>query len=162
MSNTEYPKMLYTGDKEQYSCRAVQDADEEQQYRENGLVDYADLDEPTLKDTSSAQGGGASEGTPQGFITTEQFDAVAERLAAAEVEIKRLHEVVAQPAASVERTHMLDIKTGEPLSLEQGDEVMNRIDYNELTIPQLQAALDEKGVKYLARDSKETLINLLG
>lgn len=162
MSNTEYPKMLYTGDKKDYSCRAVQDANEEQQYRENGLVDYADLDEPTLKDTGSAQGSGAGEGKPQGFITTEQFDAVAERLAAAEAKIKRLHEAMVQPDASVERTHMLDLKTGNPMSLEQGDEVMSRINYSSLTSDQLRALLDEKGIAYLARDNKETLLKLLG
>lgn len=137
MSNTEYPKMLYTGDKESYSCRAVQDSDEEQQCRENGLVDYADLDEPkpTVEPSETADSS-----TPQGFITAEQFDAVAERLAAAEAEIERLKQAA---------TNTISVD----------DE---SVDYSELTIPQLQAALDEKGITYLARDNKETLINLLG
>lgn len=137
MSNTEYPKMLYTGDKENYSCRAVQDADEERQYRENGLVDYADLDEPK---PAAEPDETADISTPQGFITTEQFDAVAERLAAAEAEIERLKQT-ATNAISVD------------------DE---SVDYTSLTSDQLRALLDEKGITYLARDNKETLINLLG
>lgn len=136
MSNTEYPKMLYTGDKENYSCRAVQDADEERQYRENGLVDYADLDEPK---PAAEPDETADISTPQGFITTEQFDAVAERLAAAEAEIERLKQT-ATNAISV------------------NDE---SVDYTSLTSDQLRALLDEKGITYLARDNKETLINLL-
>ena len=39
----EYPKMLYSGDKESYSSRIVHTAEEEQQFREIGLMDYADL-----------------------------------------------------------------------------------------------------------------------
>lgn len=144
MSNTEYPKMLYTGDKVNYSCRAVQDADEEQQYRENGLVDYADLDEPAPKNTGAAQGGGVGGEEPQGFITTEQFDAVAERLAAAETEIERLKQAATNGVSA-------DL-----------DEPVDFIDYTSLTSDQLRALLDEKGITYLARDNKETLINLLG
>ena len=34
-------------------------------------------------------------------------------------------------------------------------------DYNALTADQLRSLLDEKGVKYLARDDKPTLIGLL-
>lgn len=142
MSNTEYPKMLYSGDKENYSCRAVQDADEEEKFREIGLVDYADLDEPQPVNIGHADEGDEA---PQGFIATEQFDALAERLANAEAEIERLK----QESALESTSQASDIQ---PQST----------DYNELTIPQLQTLLDEKDIKYLARDSKETLINLLG
>lgn len=143
----EYPKMLYTGNKEQYSCRAVQDADEEQQCRENGLVDYADLDEPKPTVESSES---VDSSTPQGFITTEQFDAVAERLAAAEVEIERLKSATPEPFFP-------------EMKYADGSGVTTKPDdYSGFTIPELQAELDAKGIKYLARDNKETLINLLG
>lgn len=80
----EYPKMLYVGDSEQYSCRAVQDSEEEQQYRDMGFMDYVDLPnpEPEVEEVAAGE-------TPQGFVTTEH-DAVAERLAAAESKIERL------------------------------------------------------------------------
>lgn len=136
----EYPKMLYTGDQEQYSGRIVHDEDEETQLRKAGLVDYADLPEPEPKIEEVEPGE-----IPQGFVTTEQFDAVAERLAVAEAEIKRLHEVVAQPSA-----------------IQAGDVIQPQsVDYSTLTSDQLRALLDEKGIAYLARDNKETLINLL-
>ena len=77
--------MLYSGDKESYSSRIVHTAEEEAQFREIGLMDYADLPEPEPKVEEVVP----SE-SPQGFVTTEQFDAVAERLAAAESEIERL------------------------------------------------------------------------
>ena len=141
MSNTEYPKMLYTGDKVNYSCRAVQDADEEQQYRENGLVDYADLDEPkpAVEPTETADNS-----APQGFVTAEQFDAVAEQLTEMKAEIERLKQ-----AATIEMSG-------------DSDETTDHVDYSSLTCDQLRALLDEKGITYLARDNKDTLINLLG
>ena len=143
MSNTEYPKMLYTGDKEQYSCRAVQDADEEQQYRENGLVDYADLDEPKAEEVPPPI-------DPSSSVSYEQFDAVVQRLATAESEIERLKSATPEPFFP-------------EMKYADGSGVTTNPDkYSDYTIPQLQAALDEKGVKYLARDNKETLINLLG
>ena len=137
----QYPKMLYTGDKEQYSCRTVQDADEEQQFRENGLVDYADLDEPkpAVEPTETADNS-----VPQGFVTAEQFDAVAEQLTEMKAEIERLKQ-----AATIEMSG-------------DSDETTDHVDYSSLKSDQLRALLDEKGIAYLARDSKDALINLLG
>ncbi|WP_180072207.1 HeH/LEM domain-containing protein [Acinetobacter sp. YH12200] len=130
MSNTEYPKMLYSGDKEGYSSRIIHSAEEEQQFREIGLQDYADLPDPEPKIEELAPGE-----APTGFVTTEQFDAVAERLAAAESEIERLKQATANEMSS---------------------------DYNSMTADQLRALLDEKGIEYKARDSKAELIALLG
>ena len=139
--NQEYPKMLYTGDKVNYSCHAVQDADEEQQYRENGLVDYAELDEPkpAVEPTETADNS-----VPQGFVTAEQFDAVAEQLTEMKAEIERLKQ-----AATIEMSG-------------DSDETTDPVDYSSLKLDQLRALLDEKGIAYLARDSKDALINLLG
>ncbi len=135
--------MLYSGDKESYSSRIVHTAEEEQQFREIGLQDYADLPEPEPKIEENAL-----DETPQGFVTTEQFDAVAERLAAAEQEIKRL-------------------KNPEPFKPEMkyasgGSTAPQAIDYSAMSNDQLRALLDEKGIEYLARDSKAELIARLG
>lgn len=143
MQNTEYPKMLYSGDKESYSSRIIHSAEEEAQFREIGLIDYADLPEPEPKIEESAP----SE-APQGFVTTEQFDLVAERLAAAEQEIERL-------------------KNPEPFEPEMkyassGSTAPQTIDYNAMSNEQLRAVLDGKGIKYLARDSKAELLAYLG
>ena len=127
----EYPKMLYSPDsnKVNHSGRIVHSAEEEAQFRERGFVDYADLPEFVTKPEETA------DEAPTGFVTTEQFDAVAERLANAEAEIERLKGGAVEPQV---------------------------VDYSTLTSDQLRALLDEKGITYLARDNKETLINLLG
>ena len=152
MTNTEYPKMLYVGDSEQYSCRAVQDSEEEQQYRDMGFIDYVDLPnpEPEVEEVATGE-------TPQGFVTTEQFDAVAERLANAEQEIAQLKNA-AQQAAFVPEMQYASGGAGDASG---GAVEANAVDYSNFTIPELQAELDAKGIKYLARDSKDTLIKLL-
>lgn len=151
---SEYPKMLYSGDTVNYSCRVVHTSEEEAQFREIGLVDYADLPEPEPKVEETVP----SE-APQGFVTTEQFDAVAERLAAAEQEVERLK----NPEPFVPEMKYAD-GTGaseggstdpEPQATTQA------VDYNSLTTPQLQKLLEEKGIAYKARDLKPELIELL-
>lgn len=125
--NQEYPKMLYVGDKESYSSRIIHTAEEEQQFREIGLMDYADLPDPEPKVEEVVP----SE-TPQGFVTTEQFDAVAERLAAAESEIERL---------------------------KQGS--TKTVDYNTLNKEELQALITEQGKTFKANNTKAELIAIL-
>ncbi|QTD62696.1 hypothetical protein [Acinetobacter towneri] len=125
MSNTEYPKMLYSGDKESYSSRIVHTAEEEQQFRGIGLMDYADLPDPEPKVEAPSE-------APQGFVTTEQFDAVAERLAAAESEIERLKQG--------------GIKT---------------VDYSTYTKEELQALITEQGKTFKSSDTKAELIAIL-
>lgn len=124
---SEYPKMLYSGDKESYSSRIIHTAEEEQQFRDIGLTDYADLPEPEPKVEEVA----TSE-TPTGFVTTEQFDAVAERLAAAETEIERL---------------------------KQGS--TKTVDYSTFTKEELQALITEQGKTFKSSDTKAELIAIL-
>lgn len=130
MSNTEYPKMLYSGDKESYSSRIIHTAEEEQRFREIGLIDYADLPEPEPKIEEVAP----SE-APQGFVTTEQFDVVAERLAAAESEIERLK----QSAGDLPKT----------------------THYSDMTVKQLQDEIKKAGKTFKSSDTKAELIAIL-
>src|SRR5690606_4431152 len=117
---SEYPKMLYSGDKESYSSRIIHTAEEEQQFRDIGLIDYADLPEPEpIPDPHDPSKEGEA---PQGFVTTEQFDAVAERLAAAEAEIAELKQA------------------GAPVANDSGPS----IGYNALSKEQLQALITER------------------
>ena len=119
--------MLYSGDKESYSTRIIHTAEEEQQFREIGLKDYADLPEPEPKVEEVAP-----DEAPQGFVTTEQFDAVAERLAAAESEIERL---------------------------KQGS--TKAVDYSTFTKEELQALITEQGKTFKSSDTKAELIAIL-
>lgn len=133
----EYPKMLYTGNKVEWSCRAVQTAEDEVQAREVGLVDYNDLPEQVIEEVETEAA------DPVGFVTTEQFDAVAERLASAEAEIERLKQSNISEVGQV-----------------VGD-TAPKIDYSTLTTAQLQEALAEKGIEFKVRDSKAELLALL-
>lgn len=135
--NQEYPKMLYSGDKVSYSSRIIHSAEEEHQFREIGLVDYADLPEPAPKVEETEK-----DETPVGFVTTEQFDAVAERLAAAEQEIERLK----QTNASAPNDDAVDTKA---------------MDYNTFTKEELQAPIAEQGKTFKANDTKAELIAIL-
>lgn len=135
---SEYPKMLYSGDKESYSSRIIHTAEEEQQFREIGLQDYADLPDPEPKTEELATGE-----TPQGFVTTEQFDAVAERLAAAETEIERLKQA------------------GAPTT-NDGVVNTNAMDYSNLSRDELRALIVEQGKSYKQNDTISQLIAILG
>lgn len=123
--------MLYSGDKESYSSRIIHTAEEEAQFREIGLTDYADLPEPEpkIEEVTPSE-------APQGFVTAEQFDAVAERLAAAETEIKRLAQVSA----------------GDPPP---------PIHYSDMTVKQLQDEVKKVGKTFKANDTKAELIAIL-
>lgn len=123
--------MLYTGDKESYSSRIIHTAEEEAQFREIGLIDYVDLPEPEPKVEEVAP-----DEAPQGFVTTEQFDAVAERLAVAESEIKRL----------------IQVSAGDPPP---------PVDYSAFTKEELQALITEQGKTFKSSDTKAKLIAIL-
>lgn len=129
--NQEYPKMLYSGDKESYSSRIIHTVEEEAQFREIGLMDYVDLPdpEPKVEEVTPSE-------APQGFVTTEQFDAVAERLVAAEAEIEQLK----QSAVG---------------------EMANTVNYNAYTKEELQALITEQGKTFKSSDTKAELIAIL-
>lgn len=151
--NQDYPKTLYSGNTKDYSCRVVHTPEEEAQFREIGLVDYADLPEFVAEQEI------AQNDTPTGFVTIEQFDAIAERLAAAEEEIERLKnpEPFVPEMKYADGTGVSEGATTNP----EPQITTQAVDYNSLTTPQLQKLLDEKGIAYLKRDDKATLIGLL-
>lgn len=130
--------MLYSGDKESYSSRIVHTAEEEQQFRDIGLIDYADLPDPEPEVEEVVTGE-----TPQGFVTTEQFDAVAERLAAAESEIERLKQI----NAPVPNDGAVDTKA---------------VDYTGLGRDELRAMIVGQGKTYKQNDTIPQLIAILG
>lgn len=135
--------MLYSGDKKSYSSRIVHTPEEEAQFREIGLIDYADLPESEQKTEDIAY-----IEVPQGFVTIEQFDAVVERLVEAEQQIERLkNPELSEPEMKYASD---DLTTPQP------------VDYSAMSNEQLRAVLDEKGIKYLARDSKAELLAYLG
>lgn len=138
MSN--YPKMLYSGDKESYSSRIVHDEEDEAKFRDIGLVDFVDLPEPQPEET----------GTPIELsgISEEDFNKVVQERDAA---------LAILNSVSAMKERIAEI---------QGDAtpvgtVRYAVDYNSMTSEELRDLLEEKGIEFKIRDSKATLIKLL-
>ena len=131
MSN--YPKMLYKGDQKNFEDSIVHDDIEEQVLRDSGWVGYIDLPEPELK-----IGEVAPSEAPQGFVTTEQFDALGE-------ENTKLKEELVE-------------------ALKENQELRKQIRFKELEdkpADELKAILDKAEVKYKANAGKPELAQLV-
>ena len=140
MSN--YPKMLYKGNQEKYQTAIADDEDHESGLIEQGWCEYGELPEweqgvlnphDATKDNSNP------------------FAELEEQLATSQGEFIAFQNDVAAMKARIAEL--------EPISV-LGN-VLNPNNYNDLTLEQLQAELDAKGIKYLKRDSKAALIELL-
>ena len=166
MKMSEFPKMLYIGTTQSHKHEIAQNAEHEAELCELGFVDFADLESEQAQLSSDTTGGASSEDFKNAFVPAEQFDAVSEQLVQKELQLN-----VAQTErdhfkaenddlkAQVHQLNQLidsfqpEQKTAEPVTVET--------DYNSLTTPALQKLLDEKGIAYLKRDDKATLIGLL-
>ncbi len=125
--------MLSKGDQKNFEDSTVHDDIEEQVLRDSGWVDYIDLPEPELKIEEVAP----SE-APQGFVTTEQFDALGEE------NIKLKEELVE--------------------ALKENQELRKQIRLKELQdkpADELKAILDKAEVKYKANAGKPELARLV-
>ena len=130
---SQYPKMLYKGDQKNFENSTVHDGIEEQVLRDSGWVDYIDLPEPELKIEEVAP----SE-APQGFVNTEQFDALGE-------ENTKLKEELVE-------------------ALKENQKLRKQIRFKQvedMPADELRKLLDERKVEYGARDGKPALINLV-
>ena len=174
----QYPKMLYKGDQENYQTVIADDEDHESELVEQGWCEYGELPETI------------SEPNPEGviensLIPTEQFDALASKVAELEEENAQLKEVIEK--GSTENKGLQD-QVGELQDLVQKafvesvdfqdqiavlkSSIQNPegtafnpepkvISLNDLTLAQLQEMAKSKGIEFKVRDSKGTLIELL-
>jgi hypothetical protein len=142
----QYPKMLYSGDKESYSSRTVHDEKEEAKCREIGLTDYADLPEPEPKIEEVA--GGDLEGSTS---LSEKITWLEDQLATSQGEFIAFQNNVGAMKARIAELHG-DIYVGtskEP------------IDYSTWTSEQLREEITKQGKTFKTRDSKAELIAIL-
>lgn len=135
----QYPKMLYKGNKEKYQTVIANDEDHESELVEQGWREYGELPE-----------------WEQGMLNphdatkdnSNPFAELEEQLATSQGEFIAFQNDVAAMKARI-------------AELEPDYDASKSIDHNTLNLEQLQALLDEKEIKYLKRDSKATLLELL-
>lgn len=154
MSN--YPKMLYKGNQDKYQTEIANDEDHESELVEQGWCEYGELPERNQSVESSSVG---QNSIPDGtLIPVEQFDTLAEKLAFTEDQLATSQgEFIAfQNDVGAMKARIAEL---EPISALGS--VLNPNNQSDLTLEQLQAELDAKGIKYLKRDSKATLLELL-
>lgn len=170
----EFPKMLYIGSTQSHKPEIAKNQDHEDELRELGFVDFADLESEQAQLSSGTLGSASSEDFKDAFVSIEQFDAVSEELVQKELQLN-----VAQTERDQLKAENDDLKGQLSKALEENQQLQQVIDsyqpqqndiepvetksydFNSLTTPQLQKLLDEKGIAYLKRDDKATLIGLL-
>ena len=134
----QYPKMLYKGNQEKYQTVIADNEDREAELVADGWVNYGELPETISKPNPE----GIIENS---WIPTEQFDALASKVAELEEENAQLKEVIEKGSAeNAELRKKLRIKELEDTSADD-----------------LKVLLTEQGIPFGARDSKATLIELL-
>ncbi|UOH16918.1 hypothetical protein [Acinetobacter sp. NyZ410] len=167
----EFPKMLYVGSTQSHKHQLAQNEDHEAELRELGFVDFTDLESEVEQMSSGGMlGGASSEDFKNAFVPIEQFDAVSEELVQKELQLN-----VAQTERDDFKVENDDLKAQLSKALEENQQLKlvidlfkaetvnatDAVDYNSMTSEQLRTILDAKGIKYLARDNKDTLVGLL-
>ncbi|KAF1020474.1 MAG: hypothetical protein GAK29_03611 [Acinetobacter bereziniae] len=170
----EFPKMLYIGSIQSHKPEIAQNQDHEDELRELGFVDFADLENEQIQKSVGTTGSASSEDFKDAFVPVEQFDAVSEELVQKELQLN-----VAQTERDQFKAENDDLKGQLSKALEENQQLQQVIDSHQtqkndiepvetksydlssLTTPQLQKMLDEKGIAYLKRDNKEALLALL-
>lgn len=147
-----YPRMLYIGSVKSYKYEIAQNRDHESELRDLGFVDFADLESEQAQISGEMPNSASSEDFKDAFVPIEQFDAISKELVQKGLQLDEFRNNVEAMKARIAEI--------------QGDTtpigtVSESPDYNSLTTPQLQKILDEKGIAYLKRDNKETLLALL-
>ncbi|MFW1767153.1 hypothetical protein I9189_015815 [Acinetobacter bereziniae] len=147
-----YPRMLYIGSVKSYKYEIAQNQNHESELRELGYVDFADLEIEQVQISGEMPNSASSEDFEKAFVPIEQFDAISKELVHKGLQLDEFQNNVEAMKARIAEI--------------QGDTtpigtVSESPDYNSLTTPQLQKILDDKGIAYLKRDNKETLLALL-
>lgn len=176
----EYPKALYLGTVQNHQHKVVNGIEHEAELRELGFVDFADLEKDTDKTIDSA----SSQELKNALVPIEQFDDVVADLADKEHELtivrgerdqlkaenddlkgqlyqaqevnKQLQEALdsLQPDPAPQDAAVDPVTQGTPTEPVEPD-------YSNATAKELREVLDAKGIKYLQRDSVDTLRALL-
>ena len=179
MSN--YPKMLYKGDQENYQTVIADDEDHEAELLADDWIQYGDLPEQSENQHISQ----AHSIDSAALVPVEQFNALALKVAELEEENAQLKEVIENGSAEnkglqdqigelqdlvqkafVESVDFQDQIAVLKSSIQNPESITSNsepkvISLNDLTLAQLQEMAESKGIAFKVRDSKGTLIELL-
>ena len=152
----QYPKMLYKGDQENYQTVIADDEDHEAELIADGWANYGELSETISKPNPE----GIIENS---LIPTEQFDALAEKLAETEEQLATSQgEFIAfQNNVGAMKTRIAELQGNTTPVGSASYSEPKVISLNDLTLAQLQEMAESKGIAFKVRDSKGTLIELL-
>jgi len=170
-----YPKMFYKGTQQNYQHIIADTLAQEENLLEQGWVEYAEL--PKTEPDTSPKYASASAGSGmgrramdqdnmvEGFISTEQFDAISATLTKTEdllqqsnAEIVRLNQIIdAGSAENAELRERLTFFQNEG----PAEVVKDATDLNALTAEQLREMIIAQGGTFKQRDSKPELIAIL-
>lgn len=152
---SKYPRMLYKGNQREYEYLIAQNESEEHGLKDLGYVGFYDLPEPktdNLNDKSSEEDSGLEEELK---VALEKVEKLQEELADFKgTHIAFLNDVPAMKARIAELESGSEVQYLTPEKTESPD-------YTSMTSDQIRKVLDEKGIKWLKRDDKETLISYL-
>lgn len=152
--------MLYKGNQDKYQTIIADNEDHESELVEQGWCEYGELPECNHFASGSV---GADPIPDSALISAEQFDTLAEKLAATEDQLATSQgEFIAFQNDVAAMKVRINLLQGDltPVGA-TSDSEQKPVGYSDLKIDELQALLDEKGIKYLKRDGKDTLIELL-
>lgn len=135
---SDYPKMLYKGNKSKYEYQTAANEESEKELLDSGWVGFSELPEasPDMKYAS---------GSVDGFSVAEQNKELQEQLDAQTKENTKLKEELVE-------------------ALKENQELRKQIRFKQvedMPADELRKLLDERKVEYGARDGKPALINLV-
>ena len=157
MSN--YPKMLYKGDQENYQTIIADNEDHEVELLADDWVRYSDLPEQS----ENQHIGEAHSIDSAALVPVEQFDALASKLAETEDQLATSQgEFIAfQNNVGAMKARIAELQ-GDTTPVGSTSHLgAHLISLNDLTLAQLQEMAESKGIEFKVRDSKGTLIELL-
>lgn len=131
----EYPKALYRGDTKSYEHAIVDDEDHEAKLREEGYAHYSELKEPEIEVVGKVSG------------SSGELKKVQEEL----VEALKKNQFLEEQLATAQGEYISQIN-----ALKKENDTFK---YSAMDAGELKTILDEKGIKYGSRDSKEVLVS---
>lgn len=133
----EYPKALYRGDSKTYDHVIADGEEHEQHLREQGYVNYSELKEPEIT------------------VIGKASSSIGE-LTKVKQELLEALQVIEQKDEEI-----LDLKATHIAENNKLRQQIRQLELSKFDAGELRKILDEKQVKYGARDSKDELVKLV-